>query len=98
MGAGHGRGDRERERTGDMAERCWQIRPCDEEMQSRCAHPQVPEQCPVKCIFGQCHKPQRKLVEDFSLHATFSGTFDEVVKEECFFCEVFLRAASKQAG
>lgn len=81
-----------------MTGRCWEIRPCDEDMQSRCAHPQVPERCPVKCVFGQCQRPQRVLVEDFSLHACAMGDCADAVKDECLFCEVFLKTAAKRAG
>ena len=79
-----------------MAQSCWQIRPCDEEMRSRCAHAQVPELCPIKCVFGQCRRPQHKLMEDFGLCAQGLGDCDDVVKEECLYCEVFLKAAVKR--
>ena len=80
-----------------MADPCWTTRPCDEEMQSRCAHPQVPERCPVKCVFGQCHRPQHRLIEDFSLFVE-AVEWDDAVKDECLYCEVFLKSRAKRAG
>lgn len=77
---------------------CWEIRPCDDEMQSRCAHAQAPERCPTKCVFGQCHRPQRRLVEDFTLMACVMGDCEDAIKDECLFCEVYLKTAAKRAG
>lgn len=81
-----------------MAERCWEIRPCDAEMQSRCAHAKVRERCPVNCVFGHCDRPQHKLMDDFAFYAFGLDDCDDAVKEECLYCEVFLKVAAKRAG
>lgn len=77
-----------------MGEACWSIRPCDEEMKGRCAHALAPERCPVKCVFGQCHKPQRRLIDDFALFAGLVGECEDAVKDECLYCEVYLKSSA----
>lgn len=71
--------------------KCWQTRECDEEMQSGCMHPnELDDQCPTKCAFAQCDRPQHKLTTDPAL--VFDPYVDRemAVKGVCTFCEFFL--------
>jgi hypothetical protein len=69
-------------------------------MQSRCPHVDAedPERCPMKCVFGQCARPQHKLIEDFSLFAQGMPNADDVVKDECLYCEVFLKSCAPKSA
>lgn len=71
--------------------KCWEIRGCDEEMQAGCMHPnELNDQCPAKCAFAQCDRPQHILTTDPAL--VFEPTIDRTaaIKGVCTFCEFFL--------
>lgn len=79
-----------------MAQACWQVRNCDEEMQGRCPHAPRGERCPVKCVVGICQRPARKHIRDFALYAGGLADAESVVKEECLYCETYLRSSARR--
>ena len=71
--------------------RCWEERGCDEEMQSTCAHATVIlDQCPTKCAFANCERPQHALTSDPELIFTIEVDRNAAIKQICMFCEHFL--------
>jgi hypothetical protein len=83
--------------------KCWETRPCDEEMQADCPHPTVMhDRCPAACAFAHCVRPTRKVTSDPAL--VFDGTIDRssAIRAECLHCEFFLthapRIDEKDAG
>ncbi len=78
---------------GDV--KCWDLRPCDEEMQSRCAHADVRERCPVKCHFATCHSKRNSLSEDPFVVVEFDTTDEWPVKEQCLSCTFFIESNKK---
>lgn len=76
--------------------RCWAQRGCDEEMQSTCAHPmQLMDNCPTKCAFAHCDRPQNEFTNDPAL--LFDPTIDRsvAIKDDCLLCGFFLSNAPK---
>lgn len=76
--------------------RCWAQRGCDEEMQADCPHPtDINDNCPTKCAFSQCDRPQNELTTDPEL--IFSADVDRsaAVKDVCMFCGFFLKNAPR---
>lgn len=72
--------------------RCWEMRGCDEEMQSECLHSTTfHDRCPTKCAFAHCDLPQNEITSDPEL--VFDPDIDRevAVKETCLFCAFFLR-------
>lgn len=79
--------------------RCWEQRGCDEEMQADCPHPsQMKDNCPTKCAFAQCDRPQHELTTDPEL--VFSATVDRsaAIKDECNICGFFLTRGPRLDG
>lgn len=73
-----------------MAKHCWELRGCDDEMQSRCPHNIPGEPCPADCNFAACMRPTHKVEDDFSILLNPERDYDAAVKEICRFCEFFL--------
>ena len=71
--------------------RCWEQRGCDEEMQAACAHATVMlDECPTKCAFAHCERPQHELTSDPDL--IFGSLVDRkaAIKQICYYCAFFL--------
>ena len=69
---------------------CWEMRGCDEEMQSRCPHNIPGEPCPAECKFSQCGRPTHE-VETYILELLNPDVdYDAAVKEVCRMCRNFL--------
>ena len=48
--------------------KCWEQRGCDEAMQAECPHSvQFHDNCPTKCAFARCERPQHELTTDPAL-------------------------------
>lgn len=71
--------------------KCWEMRGCDEEMQSRCPHNDPNDRCPSKCAFAQCDRPSHELTSDPEL--VFNPVIDRsaAIKEVCTYCAFFLK-------
>ncbi|PKQ29382.1 MAG: hypothetical protein CVT60_05660 [Actinobacteria bacterium HGW-Actinobacteria-10] len=70
---------------------CWETRDCDSEMQDGCMHPnELSDQCPTKCAFARCDRPQHELTTDPAL--VFDPYVDrgKAIKGVCTFCAFFL--------
>lgn len=79
--------------------RCWEQRGCDEEMQSRCPHPEeIGDRCPTKCAFANCQEPQRETTSDPNLVFDPDVDRDEAIKEECIYCAFFLTRGPRRSG
>lgn len=71
--------------------RCWAQRGCDEEMQSTCAHVQdFHDNCPTKCAFAHCERPQNEVTSDPALIFTPDIDRTAAIKDGCNFCGFFL--------
>jgi hypothetical protein len=71
--------------------KCWEMRGCDEEMQAEFPHPnELKDQCPTKCAFAQCDRPQHELTTDPAL--IFDPDVDRsvAIRGVCTFCGFFL--------
>ncbi len=78
------------------AKKCWEIRPCDDGMQSHCAHADVRERCPAKCNFARCWSKRHELADDpFAILTEVEITEDWPVKEECLSCDFFQKSNKK---
>lgn len=65
-------------------------------MQGRCAHADVRERCPAKCIFAECHSKRHGFAEDpFTVLLDLDITDEWPVKEECLSCEFFHNSHKK---
>ncbi|HEX9092491.1 MAG TPA: hypothetical protein VF902_00780 [Coriobacteriia bacterium] len=72
--------------------RCWEMRGCDEEMQADCPHTDATgDNCPTKCAFAQCDRPDHALTTDPELVFDPSVDRSAAIRDECTFCEFFLR-------
>ncbi len=69
---------------------CWEVRGCDEEMQSRCPHNAPGEPCPADCHYAACQRPRHKVEDDLLLLLNPERDYDSAVKEVCRFCTFFL--------
>lgn len=69
---------------------CWEMRGCDDEMQSRCPHNQPGEPCPADCHYAACHRETHAVATDFELLLNPELDYEASVKEVCRFCEFFL--------
>lgn len=79
--------------------RCWEQRGCDEEMQADCPHPtQFMDNCPTKCAFATCDRPQHVTTIDAEL--IFNPEIDRKrsVKDECHYCGFFLTRGPRIDG
>lgn len=81
-----------------MSSYCWQERGCDEEMQSRCPHnsPDVYSPCPMDCCYTACDKPQHKQADPLTALDPYADR-TAAQKEQCMWCEFFLKTAPKVA-
>lgn len=78
------------------AKYCWDVRPCDDEMQGRCAHADVGERCPVKCHFAACWSKKHQLADDpFTVMVALDITEEWPVKEQCLSCTFFSESNKK---
>jgi hypothetical protein len=71
--------------------KCWELRGCDDEMQSTCPHNNPDEPCPSRCAFAQCDRPSHEVTSDPDL--IFDYTIDRslAMKEQCGYCAFFLK-------
>ena len=69
---------------------CWEMRGCDEEMQSRCPHNIPGEPCPAECHYAACDRPTHKVAHDFTVMLNPDLNYDAAIKEVCRVCEHFL--------
>ena len=69
---------------------CWEMRGCDDEMQSRCPHNIPGEPCPADCHFAACHRPTHKVATDMNLLLNPDRDYNASVKQVCRVCEFFL--------
>lgn len=69
---------------------CWELRGCDEEMQSRCPHNIPGEPCPAECKFAACTRPTYKPATDILDLLNPGLDYDASVKEVCRTCTFFL--------
>lgn len=70
---------------------CWEMRGCDEEMQSRCPHNIGWDNCPADCHFAACDRPTHKVCSDFELLFRVDLDRNANKKDICGFCEFFLK-------
>ena len=69
---------------------CWEIRGCDEEMQSRCPHCTGDDMCPSDCFNTYCDRPTHQVVEDVLLLLNPDRDYDIAPKEICHSCLFFV--------
>lgn len=69
---------------------CWEMRGCDEEMQSRCPHNLADDPCPADCHFSQCDRPTHVITQNFDLLFRVDLDRNASNKDICNFCEFFL--------
>ncbi len=72
---------------------CWELRGCDDEMQSRCPHNVPGEPCPADCHFAACERPTHKVTSNLDLLFRCDIDREQSVKDICRFCEFFLNNA-----
>ena len=70
---------------------CWELRGCDEEMQSRCPHNTPGEACPMECHYAACDRPTHASTTDLDLLLNPDRDYSAAVKEVCRLCEHFLK-------
>lgn len=71
--------------------KCWELRGCDEEMQSNCPHPDpIGDRCPTKCAFATCDRSSYTVTSDPALIFDPEVDREAAIKEGCLFCEFFL--------
>ena len=75
---------------------CWELRGCDEEMQSYCPHNVPGEPCPADCQFAACLRPTHKVATDPAVLLNPELDYEAGVKEICHFCEFFLTHGPKE--
>jgi len=69
---------------------CWELRGCDEEMQSRCPHNIPTEACPADCFYANCILPGHLVETDIDLLLNPELDYEAAVKQVCRFCNFFL--------
>ena len=69
---------------------CWELRGCDDEMQSRCPHNTPGEACPADCLYAACHRPTHHVATDVMVLINPDLNYDAAVKQVCRVCEHFL--------
>lgn len=69
---------------------CWEMRGCDDEMQSRCPHNAPKEPCPAECHFAACSRPTHLVEKDLDLLLNPDLDYEAAVKQVCKFCTFFL--------
>lgn len=71
--------------------KCWELRPCDEEMQETCPHPTViHDRCPNKCAFAVCDRETFELTTDPDLMFSVEVDRGAAIKDVCLHCTFFL--------
>ncbi len=74
---------------------CWDLRGCDEEMQSRCPHNTPGEPCPPNCNFAICDRPTHKVALGLSILDNPDVDRSVPVKEVCRACSFFINNGPK---
>ncbi len=75
---------------------CWEMRGCDEEMQSYCPHNIPGEPCPADCRYAACLRPTHKVATDPAVLLNPELDYEAGIKEVCHFCEFFLTHGPKE--
>jgi hypothetical protein len=70
---------------------CWEIRGCDDEMQSRCPHNTPGEPCPADCHFAACSRDTHVVSTDVTVLLNPELDYEAAIKQICRFCEFFLK-------
>ena len=47
--------------------KCWELRGCDDEMQSRCPHNTPGERCPADCHYAACRRETHVVTQNIDL-------------------------------
>lgn len=76
---------------------CWELRGCDEEMQSRCPHNIPGEPCPQDCHYAACRRPTHEFADPIDALLNPSIDHSAAVKETCRLCTFFLEHGPKRA-
>ena len=61
---------------------CWEIRGCDEEMQSRCPHAVANDNCPPDCHYASCDRPTHVVTSNFEFFLSHAPAEAESVSEK----------------
>ncbi|ACV22532.1 hypothetical protein [Slackia heliotrinireducens] len=69
---------------------CWNMRGCDDEMQSRCPHNLGNDYCPGDCKFAACDRPTHKVAVGWDLLLNPEVDRSAAVKEVCRTCMFFI--------
>lgn len=69
---------------------CWELRGCDEEMQSRCPHNLPGARCPGDCKFAVCDRPTHEVAWGLDMLANPEVDREVAVKEYCRTCKFFI--------
>ena len=77
---------------------CWEMRGCDEEMQSRCPHNIPGEPCPAECHYALCSRPSHVPETDILELLNPDLDYDASVKEVCRTCRNFLAHGPRRAA
>ena len=70
---------------------CWELRGCDEEMQSRCPHNVPGEPCPSDCNFSACDRRTHQVAEGLAILDNPEVDRSAAVKEVCRACIFFIQ-------
>lgn len=71
---------------------CWELRGCDEVMQSECPHSTtLMDRCPAKCAFVHCDLPHHERTSDPALIFDPDVDRDVAIRETCMYCAFFIR-------
>lgn len=70
---------------------CWDLRGCDEEMQSRCPHNTPGEPCPPDCNFAACDRPTHQVAYGLAMFDNPDVDRGVPVKEICRTCTFFIQ-------
>lgn len=70
---------------------CWELRGCDEEMQSRCPHNTPGEPCPPDCNFSACYRPTHEVAQGLAIFDNPDVDRSAPVKEICRVCTFFIK-------
>lgn len=70
--------------------KCWELRGCDDEMQSRCPHNIPGEPCPAECNFATCERTTHVVCGDPIMLLNPERDYDAANKEICRICNFFL--------
>ena len=78
--------------------KCWELRGCDDEMMSECAHNNPGEKCPSRCAFAKCERPGHAVATDPGLVFDPWADRSAAMREECTFCVFFLENGPRVAN